>query len=100
MSTNDPIMAHPPGTEISAPGLGYHCPFECHPHAGDASLVNGTPSVPLVLGECCGRDLVIDITDLSVMDALEYAVQVAHSRLAMFLPRHDVHPFGEPEVAA
>jgi hypothetical protein len=95
-----PIMNHPPGAELSAPGLGYHIPFGGHPHAGEASLVNGTPLVPVVLGEICGRDVVIDITDLGTLAELETAIHDAHSRLAMWLPRTDVHPFGDETGAA
>jgi hypothetical protein len=85
---NDPIMTHPPGAELTAPGMGAHIPFNCTPHAGDACLCNGVPSVVLVIGEICGRDIALVITDPSVLAELEYAARLANARLAMWGQDH------------
>jgi hypothetical protein len=88
----------PPAAAISAPGLGWHVDITGLPHAGEASLSNGTPVIPVYLGTVAGREVELDITTLAEMDELVHTVQLAHARLSMWVQDHRAHPFGDDET--
>jgi hypothetical protein len=91
MTAADPVW-------LDAPGLA-HLPISGHPHAGDATVLNGRPHEELCLGVIAGRQLVIEAESLEYLDELGYALSVARARLAMYLPA-PVHPFGDGGEAA
>ena len=78
----------PPAAAITAPGLGWNVDLTGHPHAGDATFLNGRPVVTVSLGTIAGREVELDITTLAEMDEIEDAFRLAHARLAICVRDH------------
>ena len=75
----------PPDLALTAPGICHNLPIEGHPSAGDATLLNGRPSVPLHLGFLeTGQPVDLECTSLTQLSELAHEVQVAQSQLAQF----------------
>lgn len=82
-----PVEAHyvPPVAALTAPGICHHLPIDGQPSAGDATLLNGCPSILLHLGFLeTGQPVDLECTSLAQLSQMAYAVQVAQSRLANF----------------
>jgi len=77
-----------PDAALSAPGHFHNWPITGHPRAGDATLLNGEPVVPLYLGRLEGAvgEVELDITSATELDEIEFAVRQARSRLAAYYP--------------
>jgi len=93
--------AHPPSVAITAPGLCHNLPLRPHPVAGEVTVSNGVPAVPLIVGALeTGQQAVLTATSLEYLDDLILMATLARARLAMFVPDHGLHPFDGPAAAA
>lgn len=87
----------PPAAALTAPGFCHRHEITGFPSAGEVTLDNGIPVGHVIIGRIKGAvdPVVLDISTLAEMDELVHAVQLLHSRMAMWYQDHRAHPFGD-----
>jgi len=73
-----------PQATVTMPGLCHNLDIQGDPHASPVThLPDGTPRVPLDLGEVLGRHTVVHVSDPAYLLSLVDAALFAHSLLTM-----------------
>lgn len=85
---------NPAPVTLTIPGLCRWLPVSPSPLAMEVTELDGVPVVPVALGLrlTTGQPVVLTASSLDYLDALEYHVQVARARLAMWTQDHGLHP--------
>lgn len=85
-----------PSASLTAPGICHNIDIGGHASAGGATLDDGVPSGRVILGYLeTGQPVTLVFHSLEQMGETAAAITREQGSLAMWLPRHDVHPFGE-----
>ena len=81
---------------LSAPGLLHNIDFGGHPSADEPTVDTGQPTERVILGYLpTGQPVTLIFRSLEQMGETAAAITQGQGRLAMFLPRHDVDPYGD-----
>jgi hypothetical protein len=87
---------NPVPVTLTIPGLCRWLPVSPSPLAMEPGMENGVPVIEVTLGLTAGgKPVTVRVTSLDYLDALEYHVRAARTRLVMFNQDHSIHPFGD-----
>ena len=81
---------------LTVNGICHNLLVSGHPSAGEPSVDTGVPVGRVVLGYLeTGQPVTLSFRSLERMGETAAAITQEQGKLAMFLPRHDVDPFGD-----
>jgi hypothetical protein len=81
---------------LTAPGICHNLDVGGHPSADEPTTGTGGPTERVILGYLpTGQPVTLVFRSLEQMGETAAAITQGQGRLAMFLPRHDVDPYGD-----
>ena len=85
-----------PSASLTAAGICHNIDVGGHPSALEPSVDTGIPTGRVILGYLeTGQPVTLAFRSLQQMGETAAAITEEQGRLAMFLPRHEVSPFGD-----